>query len=572
MIGTLIKQVGEYRRNALMTPFFTAMEVVMDVLIPYAIARLIDLGITAGNMNQVYLYGGIMLVMALMSLFFGVQAGRNSAVAGAGFAANLRSAMYKNIQTFSFADIDKYSASGLVTRMTTDVSNLQNAFQMLLRVAVRAPFRLVLSIIMCLLIDVRMSLIFLTAMVVLSLAIAYIVVHVGKLFTRVFEQYDRLNASVQENVTAIRVVKASVREEYETNKFNRAAEGLYRLYLRTESLMAANHPIMNMVMYCCIIALSWFGARYIVEGTLTTGQLTSLFTYVMSILSSLMMLSMIFVNITSSTASVKRVSEVIEQQTAISNPPSPLTTVADGSISFRNVSFAYGNGSGEDALSDISFDIKSGETIGVIGGTGSGKSSMVSLISRLYDSKSGSVLVGGEDVRNYDLDALRSAVAIVLQKSVLFSGTVLDNLRWGNPDATEEECRQACRMAQADEFISEMPEGYHSHIEQSGTNISGGQKQRLSIARALVRKPKILILDDSTSACDTATDARIQTAIRTQLPQMTRIIIAQRISSVEHCDRIIVMEKGKISGFGTHDELLKSNQLYREIRDLSQME
>ena len=584
MLKTLVQQIKQYRTASLLTPAFTALEVVMDVLIPFVTASLIDKGINAGNIEEVYFYGAIMIGMAFLSLAFGILAGRCSAYAATGFAANLRIAMYKNIQRFAFSDIDHYSTSGLITRMTTDVNSLQNAFQQILRVSVRAPFRLVLSILMCLVIDARLSLIFVVALVILSFSLYHIISRVARLFQQVFVKYDELNQSVQENVTGIRLVKAFVREKYENEKFARAAENLYRLYVKAESLMAWNHPIMNMVVYGCIIALSWLGAHYIVDGTLTTGELTSLFTYVMSILMSLMMLSMIFVMLTQSAASAKRVSEVIEEEPDIVNPPHAVTDVKDGSIEFRGVRFDYQDNensksrnigitesrnnetkSRKSALYNINFAVKSGETIGVIGGTGSGKSTLVNLVSRLYDPTLGDVLVGGRNVKEYDLTALRSAVSVVLQQNILFSGTILDNLRWGNPDATLEECQKACRIAQADEFISQMPDGYNTHIEQGGTNVSGGQKQRLCIARALLKHPRILVLDDSTSACDTATDAKIREAFRTQLPGMTQLIIAQRILSVKDCDRILVMDNGVVTGYDTHENLLKTNELYQEI-------
>ena len=591
MLRTLTRQIKEYRTASILTPFWTAMEVVMDVLIPYVTASLIDKGLNAGNMENVCLYGAIMLGMAFLSLAFGILAGRSVAYASSGFAANLRKAMYRNIQRFAFSDIDKYSTSGLVTRMTTDVNNLQNAYQQILRITVRAPFRLVLSIVMCLVIDARLSLIFIVAMIILGCSLYQIISRVAKLFQQVFERYDELNHSVQENIHAIRVVKAFVREDYENKKFSRAAEGLYQLYVRAESLMALNHPIMNMVVYGCIIALSWWGAHFIVSGTLTTGELTSLFTYIMSILQSLMMLSMIFVMLTQSAASAKRVCEVIEEQPDIVNPERPVYEIADGSVVFRGVRFDYHSKESRNqgiidtsvekemhkspdssekkhkrsALFNVSFKIESGETIGVIGGTGSGKSTLVSLISRLYDVSQGEVLVGGRNVKTYDLKALRSAVSVVLQSNILFSGSILDNLRWGHPQATQADCERACRLACADEFIEQMPEGYNTHIEQGGTNVSGGQKQRLCIARALLKQPKILILDDSTSACDTATDAKIQRAFREELPEMTKIIIAQRISSVKHCDRILVMDNGVVTGFDTHERLQKTNELYQEI-------
>ena len=573
MIKTLIRQIGNYRTASILTPVWTAMEVVMDVLIPYVTASLIDKGLNAGSMENVCLYGAVMLGMAFLSLAFGILAGRSVAYASSGFAANLRKAMYRNIQRFAFSDIDKYSTSGLVTRMTTDVNNLQNAYQQILRITVRAPFRLILSIVMCLVIDARLSLIFIVAMIILGCSLFQIISRVAKLFQQVFERYDDLNQSVQENIHAIRVVKAFVREDYENKKFSKAAEGLYKLYVRAESLMALNHPIMNIVVYSCIIALSWWGAHFIVSGTLTTGELTSLFTYVMSILQSLMMLSMIFVMLTQSAASAKRVCEVIEEQPDIVNPEQPVYEIADGSVEFQGVRFDYVSKEegGKDhtprksALFNVSFSIGSGETIGVIGGTGSGKSTLVSLISRLYDVSQGEVLVGGRNVKCYDLKALRSAVSVVLQSNILFSGTILDNLRWGHPQATQADCERVCRLACADEFIEQMPEGYNTHIEQGGTNVSGGQKQRLCIARALLKQPKILILDDSTSACDTATDAKIQRAFREELPEMTKIIIAQRISSVKHCDRILVMDNGVVTGYDTHEQLLKTNSLYQEI-------
>ena len=572
MLKTLYQQIGRYKRASLATPLLTAMEVVMDVLIPYVTAMLIDRGIAQGSMPDVYRYGLLMLLMSLLSLFFGIMAGRVSAYASTGFAANLRSAMYRNIQTFSFHDIDRFSPSGLVTRMTTDVQSLQSAYQQILRVTVRAPFRLLLSVAMCLVIDPRLSLIFIVAMLVLGISIYLIITRVSRLFQQVYVKYDELNQSVQENVRAIRVVKAFVREDYENRKFARAADGLYHLYMKAESLMALNHPVMNMVVYGCIIALSWWGAHFIVDGTLTTGELTSLFTYVMSILQSLMMLSMIIVMLTQSAASAKRVSEVIETRSSIQNPAEPVREVKEASITFRNVRFDYAQvaegQSKRSALYNVTFDIHAGETIGVIGGTGSGKSSLVNLISRLYDVTRGEVLVGGVNVKNYDLETLRSSVAIVLQQNTLFSGTILDNLRWGKADATIEDCRAACRMAQADDFIMEMPGQYEAVIEQGGTNVSGGQKQRLCIARALLKHPRILILDDSTSACDTKTDALIQRAFREQLPDMTKLIIAQRISSVEKCDRIMVMDNGQLTGFDTHERLLATNALYREIYDI----
>ncbi|MBR4919747.1 MAG: ABC transporter ATP-binding protein [Prevotella sp.] len=588
MLKTLYQQIRQYRTAALLTPAFTALEVLMDVLIPYVTASLIDKGINAGDMENVYFYGAVMMGMAFLSLAFGILGGRCSAYASTGFAANLRSAMYRNIQRMAFSDIDKYATSGLITRMTTDVNTLQSAFQQIMGISVRAPFKLLLSILMCLVIDARLSLIFVIALIVLSFSLYHIISRVARLFQQVFEKYDALNQSVQENVTGIRLVKAFVREKYENEKFAKAAENLYRLYVKAESLMALNHPVMNMVVYGCIIALSWFGAHYIVDGTLTTGELTSLFTYVMSILMSLMMLSMTFVMLTQSAASAKRVAEIIEDEPDIVNPEHPVYEIPDGSIEFKGVRFDYKTVEGQkskvkgqsltanrqpltanthkrSALFNVTFDIKSGETIGVIGGTGSGKSSLINLISRLYDPREGEIRVGGRNVKDYDLTALRTAVSVVLQQNILFSGSILENLRWGNPKASLADCQRACHLACADEFIDQMPEGYDTHIEQGGTNVSGGQKQRLCIARALLKHPKILVLDDSTSACDTATDAKIREALSTQLPEMTKLIIAQRILSVKDCDRILVLDNGVVTGFDTHENLLNTNQLYQEI-------
>ncbi len=570
----LLGLIGQYRKAAIATPLLTTAEVVVDVLIPYVTARLIDRGLAGGDMASVWRYGGLMLLLAFLSLALGVSAGWTSAYASTGFAANLRSAMYRKIQQFSFANIDRFSTSGLVTRMTTDVQALQQAFQQIMRVSVRAPLRLVLSVIMCMIINPRLSLIFVVAMVVLGTALWQIISRVRRLFQQVYSRYDDLNRSVQENVRAIRVVKAFVREDYENDKFAHAADGLTSLYMRAESLMALNHPVMNLAMYGCVIALSWWGAHFVVDSTLTTGSLASLFTYVMSILQALMMLSMIFVMLTQSAASAARVCEILEEEPDIVAPSHPVGEVADGRVELRGVRFDYPTGgegtavghvSKRSALYDVSFQIASGETIGIIGGTGSGKSTLVSLISRLYDPREGEVLVGGRDVREYDLKVLRDAVAVVLQQNTLFAGTVLDNLRWGRSDATIEECRHACRLAQADDFVNEMPEGYEARIEQGGTNLSGGQRQRLCIARALLKEPRVLVLDDSTSACDTATDARIQRAFREELPGTTKLIIAQRISSVRHCDRILVMDNGMVTGFDTHERLMQSNALYQEI-------
>ena len=508
-----------------------------------------------------------MLVLAFFSLYFGVMAGRYGAEASSGFAANLREGMYENIQTFAFSNIDRFSTAGLVTRMTTDVMNMQVAYQMSLRIAVRSPLMLVCSLCMCFVINRRLSLIFLAAILVLSIALALIMSRAVRFYEQVFDKYDELNGGIQENVSAIRVVKAFVREEYEDEKFKKAADNLYRLFVRAEGLLALNNPVMMLVVYGCMIGLSWFGAHYIVIGDLTTGELTSMFSYVMGVLMSLMMLSMVFVILTMSAASGRRIAEVLEEKTDMTNPEEPVREISDGSIDFNHVAFSYKQGSGEETLRDINLHIDSGETIGIIGGTGCGKTSLVNLVSRLYDADKGQVLVGGRDVCSYDMEVLRNQVAVVLQKNVLFSGTILDNLRWGKEDATEEECREACRQACADEFIEQLPDKYHSWIEQGGANVSGGQKQRLCIARALLKKPKVLILDDSTSAVDTATDSRIRKAFGEQIPGTTKLIIAQRISSVQDADRILVMEDGQISGFDTHERLLESNQIYREIYD-----
>jgi len=563
MLKTLLKQVKQFKTASILTPIFTSLEVVMGVLIPYVTSWIIDRGIMVGDMSKVVLYGSIMLVMAFISLMFGILSGRFSAYASTGFAYNLRNAMFRNIQTFSFSNIDKFSSAGLVTRMTTDVSNLQSAFQQILRISVRAPLNLIFSVFMCIFINMKMSLIFVVALVILGTALYLIISRTVKLFAQVFEKYDDLNNSVQENVQAIRVVKAFVREDFENSKFRKAAENLYKLFVRTESLQAINNPVMTSVIYGCIIALSWFGAHFIVAGELTTGQLTSLFTYVMTIMNSLMMLSMIFVMLTMSAASGRRVAEVIDEKATIFTPENPVMEVQDGSIDFKACCFSYGNG--EYAIKNITLHINAGETIGVIGGTGCGKSTLAMLVSRLYDASKGSVLVGGVDVKCYDMDVLRNEVSMVLQKNVLFSGTILDNLRWGKTDATLEECVRACQLAQADEFIEQMPQKYETMIEQNGNNVSGGQKQRLCIARALLKKPKILVLDDSTSACDTATDAKIRRAFREEIPNTTKLIIAQRIQSVQEADRIIVMESGQVSGFDTHENLLKTNRLYQEI-------
>ena len=567
----VLQQLGQYRKDTFQCIFLTALEVVMEILLPFVTAIIIDQGLEAGNLPVVYRYGILMVAMAFLSLIFGALAGRKAARASSGLAANLREAIYANVQTFSFSNIDKFSVPGLVTRMTTDITNVQNAYMMVIRVAVRAPLNLIFSYIMCLFINVRLSLMFLIAVVFLLAVLGTIMVVTLKIFNQVFRRYDDLNASVQENVTAIRVVKAFVREDYENQKFSKASRMLYNLSVKAEGLLAFNNPAMMIAVYFCIISVSWFGAQFIVGGSLTTGELTSLFSYIMSLLMSLMMLSMIVVMISMSMASIRRISEVLNETPDLTDPEQPVTEVADGSIDFNHVNFSYKQGSGKNALSDIDLHIKSGETIGVIGGTGCGKSSLVNLICRLYDVDQGSVCVGGVDVRKYDTEALRNQVSVVLQKNTLFSGTILDNLRWGNPDAKEVECARACRAAGADAFIDRRPEGYRTRIERGGSNVSGGQKQRLCIARALLKKPKVLILDDSTSAVDTATDAKIRRAFAEEIPGTTKIIIAQRVSSVESADWILVLEEGRINAFDTHENLLKNNAIYQEIYT-SQME
>lgn len=567
MFKSLKDCVGQYKKAALLTPVFTALEVLMEVMIPFTTASLIDKGINAGDMSAVWKYGLIMLVLASFSLFCGVMSGKYSAEASTGFAANVRDKMYKKIQTFSFSNIDTFSTAGLVTRLTTDVTNVQNAFMMLIRIAVRPPLMLTMSIVMCLTISRSLSMVFFVAIVFLGIMIGLLLPRVNKVFTETFNKYDDLNAEVQENVTGVRVVKAYVREEYEKKKFSVAAHNLRKLFEKAEGMMACVGPIMNLAVYGCIVSLSWFGAHQIVSGTLTTGQLTSMFSYIMSILMSLMMLNMVIVMITMSVASIRRISEVLNAVPDIQNPENPVYAVQDGSIDFEHVNFSYASGTGENVLDDIDLHIHSGETIGIIGGTGSGKSTFVSLISRLYDTTQGTVKVGGKDVREYDIDSLRNEVSVVLQKNVLFSGTVLDNLRWGDETASEEECWKACELACADEFLKKNPDGLQARVEQGGNNFSGGQKQRLCIARALLKSPKVLILDDSTSAVDTATDAKIQGAFQTEIPDTTKIIISQRISSVKNADRILVIDDGKISGFDTHENLLKTNAIYKEIEE-----
>lgn len=565
MIKTLSGCIGQYKRESILTPLFTALEVFMEILIPFITASIIDKGIQAQNMSMVLLYGGIMIACAFLSLFFGVEAGRYASTASTGFACNLRDAMYENIQSFSFSNIDKFSTAGLVTRMTTDVTNLQNAYQMLMRIAVRAPLMLICSMIMCFVINVELSLVFLAALVLLGIVLLMVMKRAMPIFTRVFARYDDVNASVQENISAIRVVKAFVREKHESEKFEKAAAELYKLFVKAESTIIVNYPIMMTVIYGSILALSWFGAHFIVSGTLTTGNLTSLISYVISMMMSLMMLSMIFVMLTMSTASAKRISEVLNEKADLTDPEQPETVIADGSIDFDHICFSYRAGSGEDVLHDIDLHIHSGETVGIIGSTGSGKTSLVSLVSRLYDVKSGAVRVGGRDVREYDMTALRDQVAVVLQKNVLFSGTILDNLRWGNENASEQQCVEACRAACAEEFIEKLPDKYDTWIEQGGTNVSGGQRQRLCIARALLKQPKVLILDDSTSAVDTATDAKIKEAFSQIIPGTTKLIVSQRISSIEKADRILVLDGGRVSGFDSHERLLENNAIYREI-------
>ena len=565
MIKKLASHLGEYKRAAILTPMFSALEAVMDILLPTIMAFIIDLGIEKGDMNAIVKYGLLTFAVAAIALLLGVLAGKYAAEASTGFAGNLRDAMYENIQHYSFSNIDKFSTAGLVTRMTTDVTNLQNAFQMMERMCVRAPVHLVFALIMAFSIGGPLTLIFVVAIAFLLAVLASIMVPTFKIFDRVFKNYDNLNSSVQENVSAIRVVKSFVREGFENEKYTKACEGLYQQFVNAESRLSFNNPAMLTAIYGCNIALSWFGAKYVLHGALTTGQLNALFGYIMNILMALMMLSMAFVMISMSAASAKRIVEVLDEKTDLPPAKAPVQEVKDGSIRFDHVSFKYKHGAGQPVLNDITFDIRPGETLGIIGGTGSAKSSLVQLIPRLYDAESGTVSVGGVDVRDYDLNVLRREVSMVLQKNVLFSGTILDNLRWGNENASEEECIRMAKLACADEFIERFPDKYNTWIEQGGSNVSGGQKQRLTIARALLRKPKILILDDSTSAVDTATDAKIRKAFREEIPGTTKIIIAQRISSVQDADRILVLDNGQINGLGTHEELLKTNTIYQEV-------
>ena len=565
MIKKLVSHLGEYKRAAILTPMFSALEAVMDILLPTIMAFIIDFGIEKGDMNAILKYGLLTFAVAAIALLLGILAGKYAAEASTGFAGNLRDAMYENIQHYSFSNIDKFSTAGLVTRMTTDVTNLQNAFQMMERMCVRAPVHLVFALIMAFTIGGPLALIFVVAVAFLLVVLASIMVPTFKIFDRVFKNYDNLNASVQENVSAIRVVKSFVREGFENEKYTKACEGLYQQFVNAESRLSFNNPAMLTAIYGCNIALSWFGAKYILHGALTTGQLNALFGYIMNILMALMMLSMAFVMISMSAASAKRIVEVLDEKTDLPPAKAPVQEVKDGSIRFDHVSFKYKHGAGQPVLNDITFDIRPGETLGIIGGTGSAKSSLVQLIPRLYDAESGTVSVGGVDVRDYDLNVLRREVSMVLQKNVLFSGTILDNLRWGNENASEEECIRVAKLACADEFIERFPDKYNTWIEQGGSNVSGGQKQRLTIARALLRKPKILILDDSTSAVDTATDAKIRKAFREEIPGTTKIIIAQRISSVQDADRILVLDNGQINGLGTHEELLKTNTIYQEV-------
>ena len=565
MLRTLLKEVKEYKKASIATPFFMILEVAMEMMIPLLMASIIDKGVELGDMNHIYKTGAVMIVAATIGLLAGMAGGRYGAKASTGFARNLREAVFNHIQTFSFANIDKFSTAGLVTRMTTDITNIQHSYQMMLRMFVRSPISLICAMAMSFYISPRLATVYLVAVIFLGIVLFFIMKGATKYFSQAFPKYDEMNAAVQENVSAIRVVKAYVREEEETSKFKKTSENIYKIFCKAESIIVYNAPIMQLTVYSCVLLISWLGAKMIVGSTLSTGNLMSLLAYCMNILMNLMMLSMFFVMITMSMAAVKRVAEVLDEKSDINNPEHPIYEVPNGSVDFNHVNFAYKKDSQEFVLKDIDLHIKSGETIGVMGGTGSAKTSLVNLISRLYDATEGEVCVGGINVKDYDMEALRNQVSVVLQNNVLFSGTILENLRWGNKDATYEECVKACKLACADEFIQRFPDKYETHIEQGGTNVSGGQKQRLCIARALLKNPKILILDDSTSAVDTATDAKIRKAFAQEIPDTTKFIIAQRISSVQHADRIIVMEDGQIHGFGTHEELLVNNEIYREV-------
>lgn len=565
MIRTLAKEIKEFKAASIATPLCMVLEVLMEMIIPFLMASIIDKGVNAGDMQYIFKTGGFMIVFAVIGLLAGLAGGRYGAKASTGLARNLRETMFNNIQTFSFSNIDKYSTAGLVTRLTTDVNNVQMAYQMLLRMFVRAPFSMICAMTMAFYINARLASIYLVAVIILGVILFFIMTNATKYFRQAFPKYDDMNASVQENVSAIRVVKAYVREEEETTKFTKTSENIYRIFLKAENNIIYNAPIMQLTVYTCILLISWIGAKMIVADSLTTGEMMSLLTYCMNILMNLMMVSMVFVMVSMSTAGAQRIAEILNETSDLSNPENPVYEVEDGSIAFKNVDFAYKKDSQEPVLKDINLEIHSGETIGIIGGTGSAKTSLVNLISRLYDVTAGEILVGGKNVKEYDMETLRNQVAVVLQNNVLFSGTILDNLRWGNKDATEEECERACKLACADEFIQRFPKKYETYIEQGGNNVSGGQKQRLCIARALLKKPKILILDDSTSAVDTATDAKIRKAFAEEIPNTTKLIIAQRVSSVQGADRIIVMDEGRINGFGTHEELLETNEIYREV-------
>ena len=565
MVKTLLKEVKEYKFASIITPCFMVLEVAMEMMIPYLMASIIDNGVEVGNMAHIYKMGGLMIVIAVVGLLAGLGGARYGAQASTGFAKNLRETMFNHIQTFSFANIDKFSTAGLVTRMTTDITNIQNAYQMVLRMCVRTPITLVCAMAMSFYISKELASVYLIAVIILGFVLILIMKNATKYFSQAFPKYDEMNAAVQENVSAIRVVKAYVREKEETKKFRKTSKNIYDIFVKAEKVISFNAPAMSITVYSSILLISWIGAKMIVADNLTTGELMSLLAYCMNILMSLMMLSMVFVMITMSMAAVKRVYEVLTEESDINNPEEPIYEVEDGSVQFKNVNFSYKKDSNEWVLKDINLDIKSGETIGVMGGTGSSKTSLVNLISRLYDASEGEVLVGGRNVKEYDMEALRNQVSVVLQNNVLFSGSILDNLRWGNAEATDEECMKACQLACADEFIQRFPDKYETKIERGGTNVSGGQKQRLCIARALLKNPKILILDDSTSAVDTATDAKIRKAFAEEIPNTTKFIIAQRVSSVQNADRIIVMENGEVNGFGTHEELLATNEIYREV-------